>query len=125
MSDKPVMHRASFEFYQEGNTDGTTDDTEELKVECMGIGDLSEGFGLEYNLFACEEAIKIATSLRSKDKIIEFHKSSWEDQKLMVPSISDDHSGNTFGMACKIAMVYLPFYETNTRDEKLNEIIGE
>jgi hypothetical protein len=43
MSDKPVMHRASFEFYQEGNTDGTTDDTEELKVECMGIGDLSEG----------------------------------------------------------------------------------
>jgi len=43
MSDQPVMHRASFEFYQEGNTDGTTDETEELKIECMGIGDLTEG----------------------------------------------------------------------------------
>jgi hypothetical protein len=43
MSDKPVMYKASFEFYQQGNSDGTTDETEELKIECMGIGDLSEG----------------------------------------------------------------------------------
>jgi hypothetical protein len=43
MSDQPVMHKASFEFYQEGNTDGTTDETEEIKIECMGIGDLKEG----------------------------------------------------------------------------------
>jgi hypothetical protein len=40
---KPTLYRASFEFYQDGNTDGTTDETEELKVECMGLGDLSEG----------------------------------------------------------------------------------
>jgi hypothetical protein len=38
-----TLYKASFEFYQEGNTDGTTDDTEELKIECMSIGDLSEG----------------------------------------------------------------------------------
>lgn len=43
MNDQPVMHKASFVFYQEGNTDGTTDETEELKIECMGIGDLTEG----------------------------------------------------------------------------------
>jgi hypothetical protein len=43
MSEKPVMCKASFEFYQEGNTDGTTDETEEIKIECMGIGDITEG----------------------------------------------------------------------------------
>jgi len=43
MSNEAILHKASFEFYQEGNSDGTTDETEEIKVECMGIGDLKEG----------------------------------------------------------------------------------
>jgi len=43
MSNEATLYKASFEFYQEGNTDGTTDETEELRVECMGMGDLKEG----------------------------------------------------------------------------------
>jgi len=43
MSEQATLHKASFEFYQEGNSDGTTDETEELRVECAGIGDLQEG----------------------------------------------------------------------------------
>ena len=87
------------------------------------LGDLSEGFGLQYNLFACEEAIKISTSLETKDKIIEFHKADWEKQKSMVPSISDDHSGNTFDMACRIAIAYIPQLKINQRDEKIDIIV--
>lgn len=83
------------------------------------IGDMNAGFGREYNLFSCEEGIKIAESLKTKDKIIEFHKATWEEQKIMVPTIDDGHSGNTFGMACKLAIAYLPMI----RDKKIDTII--
>ena len=83
------------------------------------IGDMNAGFGRNYNLFACEEGIKIAESLKNKDKIIEFHKETWENQKLMVPTIDDGHSGNTFGLACKLAIAYLPMI----RDRKIDTII--
>lgn len=83
------------------------------------IGDLNAGFGKEYNLFACEEGIKISEALKTKEKIIEFHKSTWEVQKEMVPTIDDGHSGNTFGLACKLAIAYIPMI----RDRKIDIII--
>ena len=43
MSELATLYNATFRFYQEGNTDGTTADTEELDITCMGIGDLKEG----------------------------------------------------------------------------------
>ena len=35
------------------------------------LGDLSAGFGLDYNLFACEQGILIADALQSKERIKE------------------------------------------------------
>jgi hypothetical protein len=83
-------------------------------------GNLSEGLGLEYNLFCCDQAIIISESLKTKERIVEFNKATWEIQKKMVPSISDDHSGNTFGMSCRLAIAYIPMIRDNRIDEILN-----
>lgn len=92
---------------------------EDLNFFTNLIGDLNRGFGEKYNLFACEEAIKIAKSLKTKDNIIAFHKYSSEDQFKMVPDLSDDHSGNTFVLSCKLAISYLPML----REKKIDKII--
>ena len=34
---KPTLYKATFEFSQEGNTDGTTDEYEDLTIECEGL----------------------------------------------------------------------------------------
>lgn len=56
-----------------------------------------------YELFACMEAVKIARALGSVDAVRLFAKAPWEEQKKMVPTISPDHSGNTFEVACGLA----------------------
>lgn len=43
--DEPVMCKVTYEFYQEGNTDGTTAETEELIVEVESIGDIEQDGG--------------------------------------------------------------------------------
>ena len=40
-----VMCKITYEFYQEGNNDGTTAETEELIVEVESIGDIEEDGG--------------------------------------------------------------------------------
>lgn len=87
------------------------------------LGKLDSGFGKEYNLFCCEQAIIIAEDLQTKENIVYFHKANWDEQKQMVPLISTDHSGNTFGMACKIAIAYLPQLKANKRDVKIDIVI--
>lgn len=83
------------------------------------LGDsINEGFGKEYNIFCCEQAVVIAESLKTKEKIAEFFKLNYDILE-MVPLLSDDHSGNTFGMSCKLAIAYLPML----RDKKIDEII--
>ena len=84
------------------------------------LGDLSGGMGEGYNRFCCEQGIIIAESLRNKDSIIEFHKMDWNEQKSLVPGLDDGHSGNTFGVACRLAIAYLP----RIRDKRINEIIN-
>jgi hypothetical protein len=45
MSDKPKLEKCSFSFMQDGNTNGSTDECEELTIECessLGI-DNDEG----------------------------------------------------------------------------------
>lgn len=42
---KPVMYKITYEFYQDGNTDGTTAETEELIVEVESIGDIVKDGG--------------------------------------------------------------------------------
>jgi hypothetical protein len=37
MSDKPSLFKATFEFIQDGNTNGSTSDIESLVIECEGV----------------------------------------------------------------------------------------
>lgn len=85
------------------------------------VGDLNSGMGLGYNRFCCEQAIIIAEALRTNDKIVEFHKMNWDEQKKLVPGLDDGHSGNTFGAACKLAIAYLP----RIREKRIDEVIGQ
>ncbi len=85
------------------------------------VGDLNGGMGEGYNRYCCEQAIIIAESLRNKDKIIEFSKMGWGQQKALVPGLDDGHSGNTFGISCKLAITYLP----RIREKRIDEVIGQ
>lgn len=69
----------------------------------------------QYELFCCEEAIKIAESLKDVEKVKGFGKLKWEQQKQLVPELSDGHSGNTFGAACHLAYWYLENQENVTK----------
>lgn len=60
----------------------------------------------EYELFACREAVLLATTLGSVEAIEEFAQLPWEEQQQRVP-LDEGHSGNTFGFACLAAKVYL------------------
>jgi hypothetical protein len=65
-----------------------------------------------YELFCCEQAHAIASAMRAagkptRDDVAAFHRLTWEQQKMVVPALSDGHSGNTFGMACRLAMLKL------------------
>lgn len=59
----------------------------------------------EYELFSCEEAVKIA-SLGSLDALKEFHSLPYEEQ-VKRAGISDGHSGNTFDVAFGLARLYI------------------
>ena len=68
-----------------------------------------------YELSCCCDAVKIADALRptltatwtARDAITAFNAKSWEDQIAFVPGLYDGHSGNSFGMACRLALHYL------------------
>jgi len=61
-----------------------------------------------YELFCCEEAIKIAAALEDGDAIATFARSSYEEQqKRVVGLLYKEHSGNTFGIACKLAACFV------------------
>lgn len=60
-----------------------------------------------YEMFCCEQAVLIANACKTIDGVNEFYKMKWEDQKKQVPELSDGHSGNTFGVSCKLAALYL------------------
>jgi hypothetical protein len=36
-----------------------------------------------------------------------FQKASYKRQRTLVPDLYDGHSGNSFGMACRLAFLYL------------------
>lgn len=57
-----------------------------------------------YEVFACTEAQKIALACRTKDEVEKFAAASLEQQKERIPRLAyAEHSGNTFGMACRLA----------------------
>ena len=61
----------------------------------------------EYELAACETALKIAYACKSWQGIRRFHEMSWDEQKALIPNMDDGLSGNQFGWACVVAKVYL------------------
>jgi hypothetical protein len=56
-----------------------------------------------YELYTCEQAVVIATALKTPKAIEDFARAEWDRQKELVPGLDDGHSGNTFGMACLLA----------------------
>lgn len=61
----------------------------------------------EYELFTCEEAHALALALGSTKAVEAFHKMEWKAQKERLLTLSDDHSGNTFWMATRLAYLFL------------------
>lgn len=66
-----------------------------------------------YELFCCEQAALIASTLKTVSAIDKFHGAqTWEQQIALVPGLDRGHSGNTFGMACALAKLLLTQPET-------------
>jgi len=90
----------------------------------VGKDNIDAGFGRQYNLFAMEQGILIAEALQTKEAIIEFKDKDWDEQKKLVPGLDDGHSGNTFGMALRFAIAYLPQLVANRRDDRIDSVIN-
>jgi hypothetical protein len=60
-----------------------------------------------YEMCCCVDALKIAAALKDPSEFEAFAKLDYKDQMERVPGLSDDHSGNSFGMAMKLAYLYL------------------
>jgi len=61
----------------------------------------------DYEMFTCRQAVVIAEHFKNAEEIEGWWKLDWGEQKKLVPELSDQHSGNTFGMAVKLAIFYL------------------
>ncbi len=60
-----------------------------------------------YELAACEEAVRIAKVCETEEEVRRFGALSFDEQKAMVPCMDDGHSGNTFGMAVRLALHFV------------------
>lgn len=60
-----------------------------------------------YEIFTCEQAVLFAETLKTVEALRAFAEAPYEDQKKMVPELSNEHSGNTFHMALKLAHLSL------------------
>lgn len=59
-----------------------------------------------YEVFCCQEAIKIMEDFSTAEEIEAFHRAEYEQQKSLLPSLDyDNHSGNTF--SCSVGLAYL------------------
>ena len=76
-----------------------------------------------YKYFACLQGILIANALEDEEKIKEYNNLGWDEQKKLVPGISDEHSGGTWSLAINAAVRYLPMLLVNKRDKKIDDIL--
>jgi hypothetical protein len=60
-----------------------------------------------YELSCCTDAVKISAAMKTPKGVVRFQKMSYKKQRELVPDLYDGHSGNSFGMACRLAWVYL------------------
>ncbi len=61
-----------------------------------------------YELFVCQEAVRIAEGLKTEEAIRSFAASDIEEQRRRLPGLGfAEHSGNTFGAACRLAIAFV------------------
>lgn len=68
-----------------------------------------------YEMFCCEQAVVIATGLKTPDAISGWYRKPFEEQRAIVPALSDGHSGNTMGCAVALAIQYVNMPENVVR----------
>ncbi len=60
-----------------------------------------------YELFTCEQAAVFAEACGTVDELKAFAALTYKEQRRRMPKMSDGHSGNTFGQACRLAQCLL------------------
>lgn len=60
-----------------------------------------------YELMCCADAVKIAEACPTHETLSAFTKLSWQEKKRRVPDLDDGHSGNSLGMAQRLAYHYI------------------
>jgi len=60
-----------------------------------------------YEMLCCTEAVKIAAKCATPEAVRDLMQSSWDFQKAFIPDLNEGHSGNSFGMSCRLAYNYL------------------
>ena len=60
-----------------------------------------------YEMTCCVDAVKIATVMKTPAGVRRFQKMSSKKQHELIPDLDTGHSGNTFGMAVRLAFLYL------------------
>jgi hypothetical protein len=61
-----------------------------------------------YELFCCEQAVIFSQTFNTIEALDKWYPiKEYNNQKLQCPLLSNDHSGNTFGMAVRLARWYL------------------
>jgi hypothetical protein len=84
---------------------------------------------LPYELMCCEDGVKIADALRGEPDAVAaltaFHAAPWDTQIAQVPTLDRGHSGNSFGMACRLARWLLTEPEMAVKDHgALTPLVG-
>lgn len=82
---------------------------DEFRERIYGFRSTSPDWGWNYEsyeLFCCEEAVRLAEHFKTKEALEAFWKKDYEEQQKEFEA-SDDHSGNTWGTSLRLAYTYL------------------
>lgn len=60
-----------------------------------------------YEVFVCQQAAVFAETLETEVAMRTFRGLPYDEQRQLVPGMSDDHTGNTFDCACALAAAML------------------
>lgn len=71
---------------------------------------------MPYELMCCEQAVILADRLKTVESLAEFRSLPWEKQREAIPELDEDHSGNSFGFACRLAYHLLTDPENVVRE---------
>lgn len=72
-----------------------------------------------YELFCCQQAVLIANTFGTPERIAAWADLPWDEQKRQLPGLDDGHSGNTFACAVGLAKFY-----TSETPQRVFEAMG-